>query len=82
MKRALIVSVLTGVLAYAASLGSMAYAAGPQPLPEAACNRGTAIPWTGYLDNTIPHWVDWNGDGEPACYHLNPTYPPGGPSLE
>jgi hypothetical protein len=81
--RAIVIGSLTAASLCLMSLGSAASALGPQPLPEAACNRGTAIPWTGYFDNAIPHWVDWDGDGEPACYHLNPTYPPGvGSGLE
>jgi hypothetical protein len=55
---------------------------GPQPMPDAACNAekvGYAASG-GY--NVVPHWKDWDGDGEYACYHLNPNYPPGNPSLE
>jgi len=75
----------SGLLALALlSLGAPAVLAfGPQPLPDAACNAedhgGYAA--QGYY-NTVPHWKDWDGDNEYACYHLNPLYPPGDASLE
>lgn len=82
MKRTLIVCLLAFALLLV-SFGGVASAFGPQPMPDHACNQGTAIPWTGYLDNSIPHLKDWDGDGVFACYHLNPTYPPGdGSGLE
>jgi hypothetical protein len=81
MKRTVFIGLLTGAMTYVASLGAVASADGPQPLPEGACNQGTAIGYVGY--NVVPHWKDWDHDGEYACYHLNPTYPPGeGSGLE
>ena len=81
-KRLVATVLLTAAAMGGSSLGSVASAFGPQPLPDAACNQGTAIPWTGYMDNVIPHWKDWDGDGTFACYHLNPTYPPGNAGME
>lgn len=51
--------------------------AGPQPLPWAACDGGTAnahaIGAQGL--ERIPHTHDWDDDGILACYHSNVTYP-------
>ena len=58
---------------------------GPQPLPEAACNEGTA----NARGNTpteardfVAHFHDFDSDGIRACYHANPTYPPATSDLE
>jgi hypothetical protein len=55
---------------------------GPHPLPDAACNAELVGYGASGGYNVVPHWKDWDGDGEFACYHLNPLYPPGNDSLE
>jgi hypothetical protein len=65
------------------SVGST-LAVGPQPLPLAACNTGTATAHD--VDAGGAHHIadlhDFDSDGTWACYHRNPTYPPPGPGLE
>lgn len=56
------------------------HATGPQQLPLAACNAGTANARTNLsADNpgrdAVPHFHNFFGTGN-ACYHANPTYPP------
>lgn len=51
--------------------------AGPQPLPLAACNGGTANAHAvgAHGSERIPHMHDFDLDGTFACYHRNDTYP-------
>jgi hypothetical protein len=70
------------VTALACTGAPAAFAFGPQPMPDAACNAERVGYWAQGGYNTVPHWKDWDGDGVYACYHLNPLYPPGNPSLE
>ncbi len=69
-------------VALAAMGAPTALALGPQPMPDAACHAELVGYWAEGGYNTVPHWKDWDGDGEYACYHLNPIYPPGNGSLE
>ena len=77
-------SVLATLLAIMlVSLGATTVLAfGPQPVPDAACNAELVGYEASGGYNVVPHWKDWDGDGEFACYHLNPIYPPGDASLE
>ena len=66
--------VTTGIaiLALAFALAAPAYAHGPQSLPEAACNDGTAtahsnIPGHAAGHDHVPH------DHGFGCVHINPT---------
>lgn len=68
MKRAPVIMAALFVLGAPAS----AFAHGPQPLPEAACNEGTANAHTSLGANAaghdhIPH------DHGFGCVHVNPT---------
>lgn len=65
------------------SVGST-FAVGPQPLPLAACNSGTANAHDVGAQGLerIAHLHDFDDDGIVACYHLNITFPPGHPGLE
>ena len=49
--------------------------AGPQPLPEAACNQGTQNARNGgaRMSERIPHHHDFDADGTFGCYHFNPA---------
>lgn len=51
--------------------------AGPQPLPLAACNSGTANAHEVGAQGAerIAHLHDFDGDGIWACYHRNDRYP-------
>jgi hypothetical protein len=69
---------LIGAFAFAGGAG----AAGPQRLPDAPCNDGTATAHAQEAGGaeSIPHLHDFDNDGVWACYHLNPTAsPPPGP---
>ena len=77
--RRVVLSLASAALLMLAAASS-ALAAGPQPLPEAACNAGTetahgAIPYgSGYGHEEVAHLHTFGG--ETACYHRNVTYPP------
>ena len=53
-------------------------AAGPQRLPDAACNQGTETAHAQGAGGaeSIPHQHDFDLDLIFACYHANPTAPP------
>jgi hypothetical protein len=80
MKRLALILVM---LAYMTFLVMPAAAVGPQPLPDAACNQGTANAHAQGAGGAeyIAHQHDFNSDGVFACYHRNPTYPPANPTL-
>jgi len=83
MKRTFLIGALTLAMLLL-SAGSVA--AGPQALPSAACNSGTATAnaagaQTQSGDET-PHLHDFDGDTVYACYHFNITQPPPGPGDE
>lgn len=70
VRRSATAAIMTLALAFA--IAAPAYAHGPQPLPEAACNHGTAnahgsIPGHAAGHDHVPHD---HGDG---CVHVNPT---------
>jgi len=76
-----------GLLALIALLlgAPAALAFGPQLMPDDACNAERVGYYAQGEFNVVPHWKDWDGDQEKACYHLNSNpnkYPPGGPWLE
>jgi hypothetical protein len=84
MKRVLLVIALALTMLLL-STGS-ALAGGPQPLPAAACNSGTANAadhgaQTQSGDET-PHLHNFDGDSISACYHFNITFPPANSGLE
>lgn len=82
MKRGTLIALIAVTLVLLMSFWSAALA-GPQPLPESACNQGTANANTHAQDgDTVAHHHDFDGDGQEACYHFNPTYPPPGPGDE
>lgn len=50
--------------------------AGPQPLPDAACNQGTQNARNNVGPGAyerISHHHDFDADGTPGCYHFNPA---------
>jgi hypothetical protein len=82
MKRLVLI---LGVLACMTFLVTPAAAAGPQSLPDAACNQGTVNARAQAPSDAahhIPGLHDFDSDGVFACYHRNPTYPPPSPTLE
>lgn len=75
----------TGLAVTVASLAMLtvasgsAVAAGPQQLPESACNAGTAVAAT-HAPNRVaaealPHIVHSVPFDVPYCHHFNPTAP-------
>lgn len=49
--------------------------AGPQRMPDAACNQGTqnARNVGPGVNERIPHQHDFDADGTFGCYHFNPA---------
>jgi hypothetical protein len=72
MRRVLASLVLGASLAV---IGAGSAFAGPQPLPSAACNSGTANAHAvgAQGSESIAHLHDFDGDEIWACYHINPT---------
>ena len=82
MKRLVLIPVVFACMTF---LVTPAGATGPQPLPDAACNQGTANAEAQAASGALHHIAslhDFDSDGVFACYHRNPTYPPPSPTLE
>jgi hypothetical protein len=81
MRRVLLIAGLA--LAMLLLSAGSTFAVGPQPLPSAACNSGTANAHdVGAQGHEVPSLHDFDSDGIWACYHRNPTFPPPNPGLE
>ena len=63
------------VLAAMVLPASVGATAGPQPLPNSACNQGTQTARDGGagMNERIPHQHDFDADGTFGCYHFNPA---------